>query len=463
MNSTRLVCGLLDTSEEVQCSKVSAKARSLTISWLRWKYSGTILEGKSVDEILQRAQSAGYDYCFLQSHGHIITERWSPHHDESSEFFHLLEHWNSTTDFFVTGQIIKHSALGYGLLSRTLLVNLNHYGNLGRPQYDGRVPSDLERCLDVSSLDASASPKVSDLAGAAWIAASLTHGLPVYNFNPAMGSLMLDLGSGLTQQPQFIEDLRRASEDSRRGVFVWNFESYDDIAEPPESFSGPVSVLYSVAAGLKPNMILHTHGFDELTRVVFFDYSSQGLAFRKLLYEEWDGEDYPSFLRSIFRRLPPPATYYFLWPGTSAENPDWSEMDRLWDREVTRWGGARRIREHWARYRSVKHSFVLCNLLTEQHKILDLIADVPGSVIWWSNAFSTVYSGWRHTPEEKMKFYENWVRDLAAKAPTLLLYGSDHSNSSVNCIHAGQYWEQYRSQGGEPLSERSFHRREIRF
>ena len=58
----------------------------------------------------------------------------------------------------------------------------------------------------------------------------------------------------------------------------------------------PIKKLYSVAASFKPNMILHKFGFYDDTEVVFYDYSKQALAFKKLLIKEWDGEDYPSFL-----------------------------------------------------------------------------------------------------------------------------------------------------------------------
>ena len=58
----------------------------------------------------------------------------------------------------------------------------------------------------------------------------------------------------------------------------------------------PIKKLYSVAASFKPNMIFIKFGFYDDTEVVFYDYSKQALAFKKLLLTEWDGEDYPSFI-----------------------------------------------------------------------------------------------------------------------------------------------------------------------
>ena len=42
---------------------------------------------------------------------------------------------------------------------------------------------------------------------------------------------------------------------------------------------------YSVAAGLKSNWILQTHGFDDKTTLVYLDYSEQALRFKRLLHE----------------------------------------------------------------------------------------------------------------------------------------------------------------------------------
>jgi hypothetical protein len=142
---------------------------------------------------------------------------------------------------------------------------------------------------------------------------------------------------------------------------------------------------------------------------------------------------------------------------------DWQEMERLWALETKRWGGAQAFADHWSRYRELRHDYVLCNILSEQQRLLDAIDDQPGAVIWWSNAFCTVYSATHYSLEQKRRIYEQWTQGLASKAPRLFLYGSDHSNSSVNGLTAGEYWERYSAQGGDPLRGRSFHRGQIRF
>ena len=76
---------------------------------------------------------------------------------------------------------------------------------------------------------------------------------------------------------------------------------HDDVDVPPAGLAPLLSTVYGVAAGFKLYRILDTHGFDANTRVVFFDYSPRALEFRQLLLREWDGRDYPRFLRAAAR------------------------------------------------------------------------------------------------------------------------------------------------------------------
>jgi hypothetical protein len=399
-----LICGLL--MPRGRLDPATGRARGLTVSWLRWGYFGAIIEADSVEAILDRAAESGRDYCLIQAAGHIVGEHSSIYGGRSRPFFGVLEDWTSRNDF---------AALSSD--GRCLLVNLKSDWRYGQAAAD--FPAELTE-------------------------------------------FFIDLGPEAARLPEFLEGIVRQSEQGSRGVFVLNFESYRDIEAPPD-FQGPVSTLYSVGAGLKPNRILQTHGFDARTRVVYFDYSPRALEFRRLLLEEWDGRRYPDFLRTVFQKMPASGTHYFLWPGAHPDNLDWAEMDRLWAAEAARWGGEQEIAAHWLQYRELDHEFVQCNILTGHDKLLDHIQDEPASAIWWSNAFCTIFSAYHYTLEEKQGFYEDWIAKLAGKAPGILLYGSDHSNSPVNCIVAADYWRSYRLAGGDPLKERRLYRHAMRF
>jgi hypothetical protein len=399
-----LVCGLLDTSG------ADPRARDLTLAWLRWGYFGDVIADTRLERILAAALARGYRYCLVQGPGHIITEHASPHGRPSRHFFAALDDWIAGKSFVFAGKP-----------GRCLLVDLHAWAERGRPPCDAALP-----------------------------------------FDAGIAPYLLDLAPDLSAARAFLADIEALCEKGRRGVFVLNYEPYDDVAQPPAGFTPPVSTLYCVAAGLKPNRILATHGFDPATRVLFFDYSDQALAFRRMLNTQWDGRDYPAFLRKVFARLPPATTHYYLWPGASADTMDWDAMERLWATELASWGGPDAFAEHWRGFAALRHDYLACNILAPA-ALLARIEDEPGAVIWWSNAFSTIYTATHHGLAAMQAIYEDWLARLAAKAPGLWLYGSDHTNMSVNAITAKAYREGYLARGGDPLLARTFHRRRIRF
>ena len=405
-----LICGLLGSSESAAAGTPGGRARDLTVSWLRWGYFGEIIEEAELGPILARARGAGARYCLVQGYGHVVSEHAGPNGGTARSFFDALQDWTKEHDFLFAG-----------IPDRCLLVDVAAWTEAGEP-----------------SIDAA----------------------PVLPFGPDLAGHLIDLRPDLTAAAGFLGFLDDMSEKAGRGVFVLNYESYDDVAEPPSGFTPPVSTLYCVAAGLKPNRILATHGIDADSRVVFFDYSAKALDFRRQLDVEWDGRDYPRFLRALFEQRD--GAHYYLWPGASPDNMDWAELERLWSAELGRWGGAEAFEEHWSHYRTLRRDYLLCSIL-EPDALLERISNEPGALIWWSNAFCTIFSATHYSLAEKRRIYEDWIIRLAETAPDIFLYGSDHSNSSVNAITARAYRDRYFAHGGDPLLARAFHRHAIRF
>src|SRR5579863_6111887 len=373
MSAGQVVCGLLDISSSIQEGSLSEWARSLTVSWLRFKYSGEILESADLNELLDLALESGYRYCLLQCYGHLILEHWQPGDEHGGVFpGPILQEMEQRK---VPVLISENSAANVPHPS-LMLVNLLEYRKAGKPRYP-------------SAFFGGSDPSRPVVTG--WSMVDLCFGSP-----DARKALAAYRGMSILAYPArqenhvlapeadaFLREIKSATQNSQRGIFLWNFEPYSDIEDPPPGFHRPLSCLYSVAAGLKSNRILETHSFDSQTRVVIFDYSAPGLQFKRLLLQEWDGSDYPEFIRRIREKLPPGEAYYWLW-----ENPDQAEMERLWSQEVDRWGGEQNLRDHWKHYRKLKHQFVICNLLDDRRALLNAMNSDPNSAIWWSNAFS---------------------------------------------------------------------------
>jgi hypothetical protein len=497
-----LVFGLLDISNKIENPTVASRLRSITLSWSRFGYYDPIIENSDVNRILDEALKLGHKFCLIQAYGHVISEKWYPKHWQVADFQTGLRQRLERSDFFITGHVIKDEAKWYGLDEQCLLVNLDYYEQFGRPAYHASCDEPIQ--LSKPLLPAGDNLEISNplclwpsdeteicipgLPGWNFIHTSLKNGKAVCNFNESIRAHKFNLrinqrsqgrdvvqyldpstidvsrdNDGLEHNQPFLRVIDSTIKNAKRGVFLWNLEPYTDVEEPPPSFRPPLSRLYSVAAGLKPNRILHTHGFNEHTEVVFFDYSPNALKARRLLHEEWDGEDYPRFIKFLFEQLPYPETFYHLWAELSPEMINWDDMRRFWEEEIDRWGGEHVIKNHWLAYRELKQVYVQCNILTEQHKLLEQIDHRPGSVIWWSNAFFTFYSNWLYPIDERKKFYDRWIDGLLRKNPELFLYGSDYNNISVNAVQVKEYVAHYSQFGGDYLTPRKLHKNEIRF
>lgn len=349
--------------------------------------------------------------------------------------------------------------------------------------------ADADRFLSLSATDETVSA-VPTLDGWGFIQASLAAGLDVYNFNKAIdGSrislydpsadkmqafaayLDTELGqfSRADSNPQLSQGQRRflgsidgQVKQSRNGVFLFNLESYQDVVEQPDAFQTPLTSLYTVAAGFKPNMMLHALGFDENTRMVFFDYSTTALNMRKVIVSDWDGEDFPRFVRYLMQKFPPGEVFYQLWADLSADEIAWGDLEKLWQNEIEKWGGESVIRDHWRAFQGIRHEYVHCNLLTDRRALLEAIDPRPNAAIWWSNAFFTIYSNWLYTADERKAIYDGWLSELVQRNPHIFIYGSDYNNINVNHIRVQEYLDRYLADGGGYLDPLKLSKHEIR-
>ncbi|MFZ0546736.1 MAG: hypothetical protein WAM60_14920, partial [Candidatus Promineifilaceae bacterium] len=395
-----VVFGVLDTSGKISGARLAEKLRNFTIAWSRFGYHDDILENDSLDGLLHEALELGYNYCLVQSYGHVIGETWIPKHWEQVDFQTALGRWIDNHDFFVTGTILHSEEGWYGLADDCLLVNLQHYAALGQPGFGQPATMSIEvikprakmepapdsnrfRMLEHTQETESVMPQHT---GWNFIDSSLRNRLPVLNFSKSLDGSRINLYDSTPQkmqgfaehldtelpdysrtapdpglsygQRQFLDSIDSQVKDSRKGVFLFNLESYQDVVEHPDNFTSPVSSLYSVAAGFKPNMILHSLGFDEATRMVFYDYSKTALEIRKFIVSEWDGEDFPQFVRYLMKKFHSDDVFYQLWANLGPDEIAWNDLQQLWLDEIEKWGGESVIKEHWTAYRKLRHEYI---------------------------------------------------------------------------------------------------------
>lgn len=434
MTATSLVVGLLRDLRQPADVTLRARLRDLTISWLRAKYSGAIIEGPTVAAIVDRAARRGHRYCLIMTPGTIVGHAWE------LGLVPTLERWARDQDIVVAGATTRREESGCHVVEPTLLIDVARFNGAehGHAQQSDANHISVAAGVPVHGLPSEIADTLLDInprndEQAVALDAVFRNGL-----EGAVDGSVFD-----SPQAKFLTAVQRQIQHCRQGIFVWNFEDYDDVDAGSSSWRGPVSTLYSVAAGLKTNWILHARGFDEGTRLVYFDYSEQALNFKRLLHADWDGQDYPEFLRYLFRTIRPETAFYQLWGGCRPEDVGSDSLQTMWEREIVRWGGEGVIRDHWRRARHLRVEYVLCNVLENTSPLLAVMRDEPSSVIWWSNVFFTFYSNWFYRLNERRALYQTFVRGVTARNPGVLIYGVDYNNIPIKGVRAKEYSDAY--------------------
>lgn len=432
------IVGILDDRSTIFNKDYGDQFKELTEFFTRFKYFGKILYGKTVNEILDKALQEEKEYCVIQCVGHFIKE---------ISFFQLIEKWVEQKDFFITGHIIDKETINmqsegkgyYGLHKQCLLVNLKYYEKLNKPNYGSKFEENVQVATarrhikdihdDYTPLGLFATEETQVCTpivdGWNFISKSLENGLTVYNFHPKIreSKSYAYPNKSLTELQEQLSWINQILAHAPDCVFFWNTENYTDIDRNKNLINEPIKVLYSVAASFKPNYFLHTYGFTEDTKVVFYDYSKQALAFKAMIIQMWDGKDYPQFLYDIKKK-------YTI--NETTHNPyGKDDYEKLWEIECERWGGASAIEEHWQRYKNLEHKYIHCDIVKDFSKVIDKVENKDTSVIWWSNVFHTVNTHYTRRLSEVKELYIDWLENVENKNPNLWAFGKDYINKPV--------------------------------
>ena len=413
---------------------IQEKRAEITGFFTRFKYFGPIIYGNSVNEVLDKALEHDVKFCVVQSVGHIVRE---------ASFFKLLEKWMEKKNFFVTGHIMDKDTPNsnwiegdgyYGLHKQCILVNLDYYKKFNKPVWGdakhkldkpehlaaaNRHAQDIHDDYTPLSLRPTEETKVCTPFFSGWnfINTSLENGLTVYNFHPKVRdakefvyptSSIQDLQTQLSWVNNIVNYAPQC-------VFLWNTETYLDLKYC--KIQEPVRHLYTLAASFKPHIILNTFNFEDDAIVNFYDYSKPALAYKKMMLTQWNGEDYPAFINWARKKYQFNETH-----GTLTEN---ETDDFLWKREISWWGGEDIIKEHWKRYKKLKHTWTHVDISKDCTPITNKIVNEPGSVIWWSNAFHTVNAHYLHGLKGVTESYNNWIKQIKTNNPDMWILGKD--------------------------------------
>ena len=159
------------------------------------------------------------------------------------------------------------------------------------------------------------------------------------------------------------------------------------------------------------------------------------LAFKKLLITQWNGEDYPSFIKWAL------AKYKF--SETGGVETERLSRDQLWQREIKCWGSEKIIKEHWLKYKTLKHSYIHVDICESPEKVTSKITNDDNSVIWWSNAFHTVNAQYVRGLQGVKDCYNVWLDQINKRNSNIWILGKDYLDRPVEGSTLKEYLNEY--------------------
>ena len=339
------------------------------------------------------------DFCLIQTHGHIF-----------HGYDHLSYAMKEALDrcAFVTGDVRTDGPYPY-LHDGCVLINRRAWEKLGRPAYG--TPAAGDKILaEADGNPAAATGRF----GHGWnaVAASRAAGMPIQAWPDAMqrfawhcdahGADLFEWLTGLDDltKPSPVKDekLRRTvghlrnipdRADAPKKVFAFNSES--DAEFPQLRYRPGLDTAFVLASGFKANRILETFGFHAGTKVVTYDYSTPALALRRMMIEEWDGEDFAKFFAQARARIDAqmgqPVSYV---PHEIMRDPN--AVAKEFQREMGAvFTSAEQWRAHWQRFRALQHVFVEVDVLgaPAQAKAMLETHAARNAALWISDMFNS--------------------------------------------------------------------------
>lgn len=443
---TKVGHGILDISRDIPNEFLRKRTFDMTFWMINQclkrgygNYRGT---SESVKEILERSLEQKDSICIIQCQGMMSIRL--PHIVTLS-----IDYFLKNPDKFVIGHIMNRRGRYPGLHRQILIVNVNKWNELGKPEYlEGghywdRKPELQNFIVSDNKIAAEYTPEyiVNDVGvskyevtedGSNWIDIALRNNIRIDNLDLEMRECkcflypyedtekLASVWNNL-QDENLVDSLINYSARAwirklayqeyieKDRVYAFNTErlSAEGVRSP-----GPVDNLFCAAAGFKPVALLRNNRFHDKTVVHYFDWCNSSLDFKKHLIETWDGLDFDKWL------LEHDLQYNF----SSTYRGNYHEF---WRSELkNEFGSDSEFKELWDRYRKLEHHFHVIDIVNEPEKLFDIINNSVGNnVLWTTNIWASMQLHWALEPEvleEKYLKFESLIKN------DLVLYGQDY-------------------------------------
>jgi hypothetical protein len=390
---------------------------------------GDVRYFNTIDDAMD--SSDNYDIVIVQSVGNFIRQ--------NSFFEELNNYYKSNPSFFLLAFTLDwQSEKGEGWIeihNQMMVVNVHTWKKLGSPKFGGwetateELPNYIrseENFHDrytpywIKGSDGS-SMMTRRYPGWGFIKAALSNGMQIDNFTQRMRdcrlyiypehesenlyNAFLNRDESLVSNPNQKKWIKN-SLSPKSTIWIYNSENY--------RFSVPLKycdTYVGTAAGFKYLDILN---YNDDVKFVFYDYSEESLDWIKDLKENWDGNDFPSYIKN--KPLELKKKYKYI-------NSSVEENQLLLFRDF---GGEEKFKKLWNIFRSSKAEFIKCNLF-DNNDLTSVLSNVTTTrpLFYYSNIFATDFTMVMFTREEADEKYRDFISTVKTQYPDSLMYGCD--------------------------------------
>lgn len=430
-----------------------------------------IISDYSFRRILLRALEQNVRWAVLVAPGTIVNDA----------FMKSVRKLLATADpsVFLFGHLLDKGERGYGLHQQMIVVDVNKWALVGQPVLGFAGGGEQDVVMGERSLEnvhdnytpTFIKPGVGTRAikdtvlGWNIINAALSNGYTVenlpdyvrntkYHLYPEQNSKFLEkeidslsIRGSATYAPLTstqilgLNQLRIEVEGYKKKLFIFNTEGTYELSESNRGLC--LDQMYSLAAGFKDLSILRHHGSKKETELTYYDISDASLFLKKKIYESWDGNDFPNFVRMIFNHY----SHVF---KDSILSFDLNDLEVPWKKELEFWGGADKFKEVFEAARPLRKRYIKLDLLESPSWMGEEISKTEAKNIgvWYSNCFNytpaLALSDWNqnHMNDVGHKFLSSLLSSAQEKKKSIFMYGEDIL-SGAKAEHCGKKIEYY--------------------
>ena len=442
--------GILNISRDIKNEFVSKRCLEMTYFYInrmmKMKVADYVGSWHKVENILENSLAKGHEYCIVAAQGLLLYR--GPNLVEQS-----LKYAKENPNFFVCGHIMDKKGQNHyatkgaypGLHRQYLFVNLKVWEQLGKPPFDelgifrDRMPKLQNFKLSEEKIHAEYTPAWIDTAegekhwaktsdGSNWIDIALRSNIKIDNLTNDMRACKVFLypynksdilsKSWIQKdywqveelnynQKAWLRKLDQQEKIEKDRVYAFNTETLSGEGKRTEN----IDHLFSVAAGFKPLSILHTNGFNDNTKIHYFDWCDASLLYKRELIETWIGVDLHMWLLEHDLKYNFASTYR-------------GNYEPFWQQELQDFGGAEAFKKLWDRYVNLEHNYYKIDIVNEPTNLFNIVKAQEGNkVLWTTNVWSSEMLHWNQGPDQlKIK----WNKFKSLVPDDLILYGDDY-------------------------------------